>query len=70
MIDKLKEIADKCIKANEKNPTQYKKYQLIREILDEKDCFLNMSIEYAYSILRDLEIPEEELKKCYSSLIC
>ena len=42
---------------------------MIKDILIQKDCFLNMSIEYAYSILRDLQIPENEIKNVYTQLI-
>lgn len=69
MIDKLKMITEKHIEANKDNPEKLKKYKLIKEILNQKDCFLNMSIEYAYSILRDLQIPESALKNVYSQLI-
>lgn len=69
MIDKLKMITEKHIVANKDNPEKLKKYKLIKEILNQKDCFLNMSIEYAYSILRDLQIPESELKNVYLQLI-
>ena len=69
MIDKLKMITEKHIETNKDNPENLKKYKLIKEILNQKDCFLNMSIEYAYSILRDLQIPESELKNVYLQLI-
>ena len=69
MIDKLKMITEKHIEANKDNPEKLKKHKLIKEILNQKDCFLNMSIEYAYSILRDLQIPESELKNVYLQLI-
>ena len=57
MIKNLKEITDKFIILNKNNPQELKKYQLIKGILNKQDCFLNISIEYAYSILRDLQIP-------------
>ena len=60
MIDKLKEMTDVLIKINKDNP---------KEILNKEDCFHNMSIEYAYSILRDLQIPESDLKSYYLQLI-
>ncbi len=69
MIDKLKMITEKYIEANKENPEELKKYELIRNILNQKDCFLNMRIEYAYSILRDLQIPENEIKNVYTQLI-
>ena len=69
MIEKLRIIANKYIEKYQENPNQLKKYQLIKEILNQKDCFLNMNIEYAYSILRDLKIPENDLKTVYKKLI-
>ena len=69
MIDKLKLINEKCIEASKDNPEELKKYNLIKKILNQKDCFLNMNIESAYSILRDLQIPEKEIKNVYSHLI-
>lgn len=69
MIYKLKMITEKHIETNKDNPEKLRKFKLIKEILNQKDCFLNMSIEYAYSILRDLQIPESELKNVYSQLI-
>ena len=69
MIDKLKLITEKYIESNKDNHDELKKYNLIKEILNQKDCFLNMSIEYAYSILRDLQIPENEIKNVYTKLI-
>ncbi len=69
MIDKLKMITEKYIEENNNNPDELKKYKLIKEILNQKDCFLNMSIEYAYSILRDLHVPENELKNVYIKLL-
>lgn len=69
MIDKLKLITEKYIESNKDNPDELKKYNLIKEILNQKDCFLNMNIECAYSILRDLQIPEKDLKNVYTQLI-
>ena len=69
MIDKLKIITEKHIETNKENYEELKKYKLIKDILIQKDCFLNMSIEYAYSILRDLQIPENEIKNVYTQLI-
>ena len=60
---------EKLIELNQNKPNELKKYKLIREILNRKDCFFNMSIEYAYSILRDLQIPESEIRNVYSQLI-
>lgn len=69
MIDKLLIVTDKCIELNKDNEEELTKYKLIKKILNKKDCFKNMSIDYAYSILRDLHIPENELKNVYLKLI-
>ena len=69
MIDKLKSKAIELANANIDKPNEYKKYILIQDILGVEDCFLNMDIEYAYSILRDLGIAEEELNGVYAELI-
>ena len=57
------------IDLNKNNDKELKKQLLIKKILEEKDCFLKISIEDAYSTLRDLKIPEEDLKKIYMELI-
>lgn len=67
MIDKLREINDKLI--NICDDSEKKKYVLIKQILEDDKCFMKMSIEYAYSILRDLKVEEKNLKKVYMSLI-
>lgn len=69
MIEKLKSINKKLIDLNKNNDKELKKQLLIKKILKEKDCFLKISIEDAYSILRDLKISEEDLKKVYIKLI-
>ena len=69
MIEKLKSINKKLIDLNKNNDKELKKQLLIKKILEEKDCFLKISIEDAYSILRDLKISEEDLKTVYIKLI-
>lgn len=69
MIEKLKNINEKYIEGYKENPHELKKYELIKKILNEKDCFLKMNIEYAYAILRDLNIPEDKIKEMYLQLI-
>ena len=69
MIDKLKTIADKFIENNKDNPLELKKYTIIREILNRENAFMEMSIEYAYSILKDLKIEDENIKSVYEELI-
>lgn len=69
MIDDLKIITENNIKKYKSNQEKLKKYELIKQILNKDDCFMNMSIEYAYSILRDLQIPENDIKNVYIQLI-
>ena len=69
MIKELIKINDRLIEINKNNPKELKKHLLIKEILKDDNCFLKMDIEYAYSILRDLKFPEEDLKKVYLKLI-
>ena len=69
MLDKLIEINDLKLKTNLDNEKYQKKHLIIKEILSDKNCFLKMNIEYAYAILRDLEIKEEDLKEVYCQLI-
>jgi predicted HTH domain antitoxin len=69
MIEKLRDINEKLISLNKNNEKELKKQILIKKILKENDCFLKMSIENAYSILRDLKISEENLKKVYMELV-
>ena len=69
MIKRLQELNEEIIKHNLNNKKEYDKHIMIRRILQEKDCFLKMSIEQAYAILRDLHIDEENLNKVYMNLI-
>lgn len=69
MLEKLKETNYLLIKQNSNNEKELKKQLLIRDILEKENCFLKMNIEYAFAILRDLNIKEEELKTVYIELI-
>lgn len=69
MIDKLKELNEKLINSNSENETDLQKQLLIQKLLKDKDCFLKMDIETAFSLLSDLKIPKEDLKRVYSELI-
>ncbi len=69
MIDKLKDINKQLITLNKDNKKELDKQLIIKKILEEKDCFLKMSIEKAYGILRDLKIDEMDLRKVYMELI-
>ncbi len=69
MLEKLKKINNLIIDNNHDNEKILTKHLIIKEILEDKNCFLKMDIEYAYSILRDLQIKEEDLKSVYCELI-
>lgn len=69
MINKLKEINEQLIRINNNNNKELKKYLLIKEILNQDNCFFRMSIEQSYAILRDLHIPEKDLRNVYINLI-
>ncbi|MCX4249721.1 MAG: hypothetical protein OSJ65_08210 [Bacilli bacterium] len=68
MIEKLrlinKDIIDTTLDSNVKD-----RHLIINEIMEDDNCFFKMNIEYAYAILRDLGIPEEELEYIYFKLI-
>lgn len=69
MMDELKKINNKLIEMYQKDEESLKKQLLIKKILSEKNCFMKMDIETAFSILKDLEIPEFDVKNVYSKLI-
>ena len=69
MLNKLIEMNETILKLNLNDEKKQKKHLLIKEILNDKYCFLKMDIKYAYSILRDLGIKEEELINVYCQLI-
>lgn len=68
MIDKLKVRVDELINLNKDNKDNLKKYLIIKKIFDNDNCFINMDIKYAYSILRDLGVEENKLKDVYLEL--
>lgn len=69
MITKLQEINKRLITLSKNDAKMLEKQLLIQKILAEENCFLKMDVETAYAILRDLQIPEEELKAIYLQLI-
>ena len=69
MLEKLKRINDYIICKSSNDKSIQKKHLLIRKILEDKNCFLKMDIEYSYSILRDLGIKENNLREVYYQLI-
>lgn len=69
MIEKLKYLNQALLKKYENNPQKVKTQKIIEKILKEKDCFFKMNIECAYSILRDLEVEENDIRLIYIKLI-
>ena len=68
MLEKLIEINNNII--NQTNDDEKKrKHLLIKKMLNDKQCFLKINIETAYALLRELNIPEEDLKNVYLGLI-
>lgn len=69
MIDKIRQINAALIKQYKDNQEELKKQNLIKKILEDKYCFLKMDIDTAFSLLKDLNIPDEYLKDIYLELI-
>ena len=69
MIKKLQQINNSIIEKNLNNNEIVKKHNLIKKLLEEENCFLKMSIEQAYSILKDLQIDSNDIKDIYCLMI-
>lgn len=69
MLGKIQKLNQQLLQINVSNPSELNKQKLIEKILSKKNCFLKMSIEDAYSILRDLKIPEDQIQDVYFNLI-
>lgn len=69
MIEELKRINERLLLKNDNNIKKKEKYLIIKKILNKEKAFLKMNIEYAYGILRDLNIPEENIKSIYFQLL-
>lgn len=69
MIEELKKINERLLLENDNNINEKEKYLIIKKILNKEKAFLKMNIEYAYGILRDLNVPEESLKNIYFQLL-
>ncbi|MDO4752635.1 MAG: hypothetical protein Q4A36_00110 [Candidatus Saccharibacteria bacterium] len=67
-LDLLRKKAGELLQ-NSDNERDNKKYKIISDFLKDDDCFLNIDIEHAFAILRDLGINEESVSECCSSLI-
>jgi len=69
MLETLKNNVDKLINFYAGDKSSQSKYLLIKGILNDDKCFLKLSIEQGYAILRDLGISEGNLKNVYMELI-
>ena len=69
MIEELKKINERLLLENANNIKEKEKYLIIKKILNKEKAFLKMNIEYAYGILRDLNVPEESIKNIYFQLL-
>lgn len=69
MQDKLKEINNKLIKVYQNNKEKLARQLLIQNILKDQYAFLKMDINEAFNLLRDLEIPLDQIKEIYPKLI-
>lgn len=68
-LNLLRQKAEELLEASTNNDKDYKKFGIIKSVLKDDDCFLNMDIEHAYAILRDLGVDEEHISSYYSTLI-
>ena len=68
-LDPLRQRVDELLQSSVGNEKEHRKFEIIVNILKNEECFLDMDIEHAYAILRDLGISEDSLRLYYSSLI-
>lgn len=68
MLDKLRKQADYLVEATINTPS-HEKYLLIQTILKNDNCFLEMDSIDAISILIDLKVNSEDIKKVYITLM-
>lgn len=68
MLDKLRNRAQTLLEESINTP-QFEKYNLINNILKNDNCFMEMDSIDAISILLDLNIKQEEIKKVYITLM-
>ncbi len=67
LLEQLRKITDKKISLCSIDDLE--KYQLIKEILIEDDCFFHIKKDTAYSILEDLDFLKKEIPSIYEKLI-
>lgn len=64
MLEKYRKKAASLYKKN-MNTENEEKYRIINDILKDDNCFMNMDIDKATSILLDLEVPSKDVAKTY-----
>ena len=69
MFNKLKNINEQLLNIYQDNEPERVKQNLIKLVFQNPNCFFEIDINIAYSILRVLKIPETELKTVYLELI-
>ena len=68
MINELREINKRIIDKSNNADIIYK-HNIIANLLDYDNCFFNISIDQAFSILYDLHFSKEEALNVYKKLI-
>lgn len=65
MLEKLQKINVSLMEHYKNDEKNLKIQKTISKILETEDCFFKMSIEQAFSILRELKIPKKDFEKIY-----
>ena len=68
-LNLLRQRVDELLQSSVDDEKEHRKFEIIKNILKDDNCFLNMDIEHAYAILRDLGIDEKMVDSYYSDLI-
>ena len=69
MFNKLKNINEQLLNIYQDNEPERVNQNLIKMVFQNTNWFFEIDINISYSILRDLKIPETELKTVYLELI-
>lgn len=68
MYETLKKVVnDKIVNCD--NYGEMERFQIIKKILDDNNCFKIMKTQTAYKLLNDLGYSMEETKKIYNDII-
>lgn len=69
MINKLRTRNDALIQKYEDDLENLNKQLIIKELLKNDECFHIIPMETAYSLILDLEYPEDKINEIYLKLI-